>query len=278
MHKVISKDGTTIAYEKLGRGPPLILVDGAFCSRSFGPMPELAKALSDRFTVVYYDRRGRGDSTDAGVVDVEREVDDIDALVGAVGGEAFVYGCSSGAVLAVRAVARGGFVAKKLVVYEAPLSLDGTNFPSPADWGEQIAVLVKRDRRGDAVKLFMRVVGTPRFAIFMMSNLMPKIWKQLCAVAHTLPYDFAILGDTQRGGPLPDELAQKLAAIRVPTLALSGGKSPPFMKHAAEVIANGVVDGRSAVIAGQDHNVAAKAVAPVIADFFVGATAHRQAA
>lgn len=280
MQKVISKDGTAIAYEKLGSGPPLILIDGAFCSRSFGPMPELAKELSQRFTVVHYDRRGRGDSGDGSAGDLahvkDREIEDVDALVAVLGGEAFVYGTSSGAMLALRAVAAGHFTATKLAMYEAPLSLDGTNFPSPADWAEQIRGFVQNDQRADAVKMFMRVVGTPRFAIFMMSNLMPKIWKNLCGVAHTLPYDFALLGDTQRGGPLPDELAQTLGRVRVPTLTLSGGKSPPYMKHTAEVLARGIAGGKSAVVAGQDHAVKTKAIAPVLVDFFVGAAAHHQ--
>lgn len=277
MQKVISKDGTSIAYEKRGSGPPLLLIDGAFCSRSFGPMPDLAKALSDRFTVVHYDRRGRGDSGDASAGDlahvVDREIEDVDALVAALGGEACVYGISSGAMLALRAVAAGRFKATRLALYEAPLSLDGTNHPQPADWIEQIHGFVKNGQRGDAVKLFMRVVGTPRFAIFMMSNLMPKVWKNLCAVAHTLPHDFALLGDTQRGGPVPQELVTTMARVRTPTLVLSGGKSPPYMKHTAEVLAKGVVDGTSAVVPGQDHNVSAKAMAPVLAEFFGGAGA-----
>lgn len=282
MQKVISKDGTAIACEKHGSGPPLLLVDGAFCSRSFGPMPDLSKALRDRFTVVHYDRRGRGDSGNGSVGHeadiVAREIDDIVALVDDLGGEAFVYGTSSGAVLAARAVAARRFKTTKLVVYEPPLALDGQHTPSPPDYIAQIHRMVAADQRGDAVKLFMRAVGTPRFAVFMMSKLMPKIWKNLCGVAHTLPYDFAILGDTQRGGAMPDELARTLASITVPTLALSGGKSPPWMKHAAEAVAKGVKDGRSAVVAGQDHNVAAKAVAPFVIDFFVGAGVERAAA
>jgi pimeloyl-ACP methyl ester carboxylesterase len=274
MKTVTSRDGTRIAYEQLGSGPPLLLVDGAFCRRAFGPMPALAALLQDRFTVVHYDRRGRGDSTDAApgapgkpVVDVvDREIDDVRALVDAVGGEAYVYGTSSGAVLAARAVA-AGVKAKKLALYEAPLALDGTYQPQPPDVVEKIAAAVAADRRGDAVKLFMRSVGVPALGVFFMS-LMPSVFKGLKAVAHTLPYDYAVLGDTQRGGPLPAELAQKLAAITAPTLALSGGKSPAWMKHAAETIAGAVKDGRSDVIAGQAHDVAAKAIAPALVEFF----------
>lgn len=278
MNTVISKDGTPIAYEKNGSGPVLLLVDGAFCRREFGPMKDLSKALSDRFTVVHYDRRGRGDSGDGAVYAVDREIEDINALVAAHGGEAFVYGCSSGAVLAARAVAAGGFKTTKLCVYEPPLALDGTHAPQPTDFIEQIARMIADDKRGDAVKLFMKVVGTPGFAIFMMSTFMPSIWKGLKSVAHTLPYDFAVLGDTQRGAPLPDELKTKLASITAPTLALSGGKSPRWLTHAAEVVGKAVRNGKSGVVPGQDHNVAAKAVAPVLVEFFVGAAQTRAAA
>lgn len=279
MKTVTSKDGTTIAYEKMGSGPPLLLIDGAFCMRSFGPMPKLAPLLAPHFTVVHYDRRGRGDSTDAApnAADVaQREIDDVRALVDMMGGEAHMYGCSSGAMLALRAVA-AGVKATKLALYEAPLSLDGTRVPNPIDWQEQIRAMLARDDRSGAVKLFMKTVGMPGFAIAMMSIMMPGIWRQLRGVAHTLPYDFAQLGDTQRGAAMPDELVQACAKVRVPTLVASGGKSPPYMAHAAKRLAECIgASAKTHVVPKQDHNVSEKAIAPVLLEHF-GATSSSNA-
>jgi pimeloyl-ACP methyl ester carboxylesterase len=265
MNMVTSKDGTRITCQRIGSGPPLILVDGAFCRRSFGPMPALAKQLAPHFTVTFYDRRGRGDSGDAPTYEVDREIEDIAALVDSIGGEAFVYGTSSGAVLAARAVA-AGVKATKLAIYEPPLSLDGTHFPDPPDFVQQITAMLAADRRGEAVKLFMKVVGVPRFGILMM-QLMP-VFSGLKRTAHTLPYDFQILGDTQRGGPLPAELEHALKSITASTLVMAGGKSPPYLKHAARRVAETIPGGRSTIVPGQTHNASAKALAPGLIEFF----------
>jgi pimeloyl-ACP methyl ester carboxylesterase len=266
MKTVTSSDGTTIAYEQLGSGSPLLLVDGALCSRSFGPMPALAALLKEHFTVVHYDRRGRGDSGDSPTYAVAKEIDDIKALVAAMGGEAFIYGASSGAVLAARAVA-GGVRAKKLAMFEPPLALDGKHCPEPKDYIEQIKDHLRAGRRVDAIKLFMKVVGVPGFAVFVM-QFMP-MFKGLKAIAHTLPYDFAILGDTQRGGPLPDELQNTLRAVTVPTLVAAGGKSPDWFKHSARVVAEQFGgEKHTAIVPGQNHNASAKAIAPMLIELF----------
>lgn len=261
-----SKDGTTIAYDRVGNGPPLVLVDGAFCYRGFGPMPKLAPLLAKHFTVFFYDRRGRGESGGASPYAVDREIEDLGAIVDAAGGSAFLYGISSGAVLAMRAVA-SGVRAERLVVYEPPFALDGTRFPDPPDYREQIGSMIAAGQRDAAVKLFMKVVGAPAFVIFMM-RLFPNVWPKLRAVAHTLPYDLAVLGDTQRGAPLPADLRQELASIATPTLSLVGGKSPEWMHHAAKVVSQAIAGASLRVIAGQDHNVAAKAIAPLLIEFF----------
>lgn len=276
MKTVTSSDSTTIAYEQIGSGPPLLLVDGAFCSRAFGPMPALAKLLQDRFTVVTYDRRGRGGSGDNQPYSVTKEIDDIRALVAAMGGEAFIYGTSSGAVLAARAVA-AGVKAKKLVMYEPPLALDGTHYPKPADYTDQIKALLRADRRADAIKLFMKVVGVPGFVVFIM-GLLP-MFKGLKAVAHTLPYDFAVLGDTQRGGPLPEEFSNALRSVTVPTLVAAGGKSADWFKHTARVVSEQFGgEKHTAIVPGQNHNASAKAVAPMLIDFFAPEAAATRAA
>ena len=266
MSVATSSDGTRIGYQVQGSGPPLLLVDGAFCSRAFGPMPALAPLLSSRFSVVTFDRRGRGESGDTAPYAVERELEDLTAVAAAVGGPLFVYGTSSGAVLAARAV-DSGLPAAKLVLHEPPLALDGTHAPAPADFRERIAEHLKAGRRSEAVKVFMRVVGVPGIGIFFM-RLMPGVWPKLRAVAHTLPYDFAILGDTQSGGPMPAELGAVLSSLRLPTLLLVGGKSPPWMHHAAQRLADQIAGATLRVLPGQTHNVSAKAVAPALIEHF----------
>jgi hypothetical protein len=166
-----SRDGTTITYEKVGSGRAVVLVDGAFCRRTFGPMPDLAKALASKSTVYHYDRCGRGDSEDHKVYDPAREVEDLDAVVQATGEAPFLYGISSGAALALRAVASGVTV-KKLVVFEVPFILDNTHTPDPPDFRERIGEMLQRDDRTGAIKVFMRVVGVPAIGIFFM-RLMP---------------------------------------------------------------------------------------------------------
>ena len=159
MEKVISKDGTPIAFDRSGSGPALILVDGAMCSRGFGPMPPLAKALASRFTVYHYDRRGRGDSGDGFAYEVQREIEDLDAVVQKAGGSAMVFGISSGAALAAEA-ARQLRGIRRLALYEAPYVIDNTHEPLPPTFIADIKALVASNRRGAAVKKFMRYVGS----------------------------------------------------------------------------------------------------------------------
>jgi len=271
MNTLTSKDGTRIAYEELGSGPPVVLVDGAFCGRTFGPMPALAKLLAPHFTVFHYDRRGRGGSSDTQPYAIERELEDLAAVFTLAASrsahrKAYLYGISSGAALALRG-AGGGLPVDKLVVYEPPFALDGTRTPDPPDFRERIATFIERGDRDGAVKLFMKVVGVPAFGIFFM-RLMPNVWPKLRAVAHTLPYDFAALGETQTGGAMPDELVAKLRAISAPTLALVGGKSPPWMEHSVKRVAESIAGASADTVAGQDHNIAAAAIAPRLINYF----------
>ena len=207
MGKVLSIDGTAIAFERAGQGPPLILVDGALCSRSFGPMPKLAPLLTSRFTVYTYDRRGRGESGDTRPYAVEREIENIQALMREAGAPAFLLGLSSGAARAAEAAARG-LPIERLALYEPPYMVDPGAPRPPADYEIQLRTLVAGGRRGDAVRLFMRVVGLPRFLVAVM-RFFP-MWPKLEAVAHTLAYDAAVMD----GFTLP---ARRLASIAVPT-------------------------------------------------------------
>src|SRR5258708_6948753 len=200
MKTVTSKDGTTIAYDQVGNGPAVILVDGALCYRASGPSGPLAALLAPRFTVLTYDRRGRGDSTDTPPYAVEREIEDLEALLNAAGGSAFVYGISSGAALALEA-ANQGLAIKKLALYEAPFIVDDSLPPRPDNYLAHMDELIAANRRGDAVKLFMKTVGVPGIFITMM-RFMPA-WSKLTAVAHTLPYDFRIMRKTGPPNPFP---------------------------------------------------------------------------
>ena len=264
MEKVFSKDGTAIAFERAGKGPAIILVDGALCYRASGPMAPLAALLAPRFTVFTYDRRGRGESGDTSPYAVEREVDDIDALIKAAGGSAFVYGISSGAGLALEAANRR-LAITKLALYEAPFIVDDSRPPVPADFVQQLERLLAEGRRGNAVRLFMKAVGVPAVLVALM-RFMPA-WSRLTGVAHTLPYDMTIVLDNQRGKPLP---VTRWTSATAPTLVVAGGKSPAWMRNAMQALARVIPNAKHYTLEGQTHMVSAKVLAPVLVEFFGG--------
>jgi pimeloyl-ACP methyl ester carboxylesterase len=260
-----SADGTRIAYEATGSGPALVLVDGALCQRAMGPARGLAKALAGDFTVYAYDRRGRGES-DAGTQPyrADREIEDLCAVIDVAGGTAHVFGASSGAALALDAAAAGAGI-DRLAIYEAPFILDDTHAPNDIDLPRQLQDLVDADRRGDAVKRFMRLVGVPAPFIGLM-RVMPA-WKKMTGVAHTLPYDMSIVIGHQQGEPLP---AGRYADVSVPTLVIAGGKSPDYMRNAQARIAESVPEAELTTLDGQTHMVKAKVTAPIVTEFLLG--------
>ncbi|MGN6638132.1 MAG: alpha/beta fold hydrolase [Mucilaginibacter sp.] len=259
MEKAISKDATPIAYDVTGSGSPIILVDGALCSRNFGPMPKLAPILAEHFTVFGYDRRGRNQSGDTKPYAADREIEDIDALIKEAGGSAYVYGVSSGAALSIAAAAKGLNITK-LALYEPPFRVDDEGHHAPPDSLQQLQKMIDEDRRGDAVKFFMKdMVGVPAFAVFMMT-LFP-IWKKLKAVAHTLPYDATVLGDLG----LPEDKAK---SIKIPTLIAGGDKSQVMLQHSVKTLAEVMPNNRLEILHGQTHNVSEKAIAPLLISFF----------
>jgi pimeloyl-ACP methyl ester carboxylesterase len=262
-----SSDGTAIAYESCGDGPPLILVDGALCYRKMGPSHALAEVLSEHFTVIRYDRRGRGDSADTAPYSAEREIEDLAALIDVAGGSAYVCGFSSGAVLALDAAARG-LPISALALYEPPFIVDDSRPPAAADYVEQLNTLLASKRRGDAVRLFMRHVGMPAPLVSLM-RFMPA-WGKLKRVAHTLPYDGEIMGDTQLGRPLP---AARWPGTKVRTLVIVGGKSPAFFHNGTRMLADLLPNAERRVLDGQTHMVKAKVLAPVLVDYFAGGRA-----
>ncbi|WJH36913.1 alpha/beta hydrolase [Paenibacillus sp. CC-CFT747] len=248
MHTTVSKDGTFIAYDRIGQGPALILVAGAFSYRKFPGQVHLAEQLAERFTVFNYDRRGRGDSGDTGPYSVEKEIEDLQAIIDAAGGSAYVYGLSSGAVLALRAAARGLNISK-LVLHEPPFVVKPEDRRPPKDLGKRVNGLVAEGRRAEAVKVFMTEgMGAPSFVVTML-RWMP-VWSQLMALAHTLPYDAALLDGYSEGKPLPTELTN---GVSMPALVLEGPESPASLRHAAQALAQALPQGKLVSKKGLGH-------------------------
>jgi pimeloyl-ACP methyl ester carboxylesterase len=264
MHKVTSKDGTTIAFDRAGSGPTLILTAGAFSYRGFSWLVELSSLLAKDFTVINYDRRGRGDSTDNAPYAIDREIEDLQALIDDNGGSAYVWGLSSGAVLALRAAAAGLNI-KKLALFEPPFAVDETAIIPPGDWVQRLTELVAAADRPGAIKYMMtKGMGAPGFVVTMM-RIMP-VWSKLVAVANTLPYDAAMLDGYLTGKPLTPE---QWAAVTVPTLVLAGSKSPAALRNAAQGLAAVLSDAQHISMAGQSHRkLAMNLLAPLLAEFF----------
>jgi pimeloyl-ACP methyl ester carboxylesterase len=260
MEKVTSKDGTQIAYDRQGTGPAVILVDGALCYRSFGPMPGLAQLLAPHFTVYNYDRRGRGDSGDTKPYSVEREVEDIEALIDEAGGSAYACGLSSGAALALEAAIKLGNKVKKLAMYEAPYAADNAAQQTWKEYNRQLTELLAEDRRGDAVALFMKMVGTPVDQIEGMRR--SPMWTMFEAVAPTLAYDSAVLG---KGHAAPVE---RVGTVTVPTLVMNGGASFAFMYDIAQALSKAMPNAQLRTLDGQRHDVNLEVLAPVLVEFF----------
>ena len=261
METITSRDGTAIAMDRLGTGPALILVDGAMCSRSFGPMPSLAKELAAHFTVYHYDRRGRGDSGIGTAYDVQREIEDLDAVLQHAGGSAMVFGISSGAALAGEAVRQLRGI-RRLALYEAPYVIDDTHEPLPPDFIAETRAFVASGDRSAAVKKFMRYVGTPGFAVFVMA-LLP-MWRKLTKIAHTLPNDLEIIAPHHQGRPFPPG---KWSMVTVPVLVMAGGKSPAYMQNSMKAWANAFPNAVHKTLAGQTHMVKQDVLAPALIEF-----------
>lgn len=276
---VTSKDGTTIAFDQYGQGPAIILVTGALGVRSPHPMSrQLPELLSQQFTVIDYDRRGRGDSGDTPPYAVQREVEDIDALIDAAGGSAFLYGISSGAVLALEAASKLTDKVKKLALYEPPFIIDDSRPPVPKDYVEQLNAAIAAGRPGDAVEIFMtKALLIPRDFVAQMrhapmsksfgddAGMKPPEWADMEKVAHTLAYDGMVMGDTMSGKSLP---AKKWFANVAATLVITGGNSEAFFHDGAKVLVNDLPHAQHRILEGQDHAVSPAALAPVLIEFF----------
>lgn len=254
---VTSMDGTKIAFDRLGQGRPVVVVSGMLCDRR--TTRELAERLAQRFSVINYDRRGRGESGDTGPYAVAREVEDLGALIEEAGGSASVYGHSSGAGLALNAAA-GGLPITRLVLHEPPYGPDDEESTRGAkQLAGKVRAAVEDDRRADAITLFMADMGMPPETVEGIGSD-----PTLQAVAPTMPYDFEVMGDFDRGGTIPEDLVR---AIDIPTLVLAGGASPAFFRDTAARIAEILPDGTHTILEGQDHGAPAGVVAPVVAAF-----------
>jgi pimeloyl-ACP methyl ester carboxylesterase len=257
MSIALSKDGTKIVYRKTGKGPLIILVDGAFCSKDFGPMPKLSPLLSEHFTVISYDRRARGESGDTKPYTIEREIEDLQALIEQNGGSAYLFGISSGAILALRAVSHGLRV-PKLVLFEPPFVTNKNLIRSPNAYDE-LTRLVDDGKRGDAVKFYLRkVMGVPAFLPFVL-QLTPN-WSKMKANANSLPYDAAVCGDFE----IPENLRSSVA---IPVLVIDSTKSPEILRSAVEATVRALPNATRKSLKGSIHDVPPKTLVPELAEF-----------
>ena len=244
--RISSADGTQIAVEAVGQGRPVVLIGGAFNDRR--TMAGLARVLSPFYSAVTYDRRGRGDSGDeSGVYSADREIEDLRAVISHVGGAAFLFGHSSGAVLALEAAIRG-LPAGKVAAYETPFIPDGSR-PRPApDVMERLVAFVKAGDSDGATALFQtEVIGLPTEVVEGMRH--SDMWGYLTGLAHSLPYDYALF---EPGCPVP---SARLANVGVPALAIAGTNTFPWLAAAARQVADAIPGARFLSLQGQDHGV-----------------------
>ena len=260
---IASTDGTTIAFERTGRGPSVLLIGGALSDRSAAG--ELVEQLSPSLSTIAYDRRGRGESGDTPPHAVEREVEDAGTLIDAVGGSSFVFGHSSGGVLALELARTRPGAVTKLALYEPPFIVDDTRPPLPNDYVEHLDELVAAGRRGDAVAYFLtNGPGVPEEQVEGMRG--QPFWGGMESVAHTIAYDGRIMGETMDGSPGP---LRRWASVTTPTLLMDGGASPPWQRHGVLALAEVLPNVEHRTLEGQIHGPDPTVLAPVILEFFL---------
>ncbi len=257
METTRSKDGTILAYDTFGDGPPLIYIAGATCFRSYAPIREDALAFASEFTVYNYDRRGRGDSGDTPPYALEREIEDIEAMIEAAGGTAYLYGHSSGAVLALEAALRLSGSVERVVVYDPSYVHDEAERRSYDELSREVHALLNAGTPAKALRTFLIGIGMPRLFAWLLP-LFPG-WKTMRALAPTLAYDIALTKD------LPP--VERAATLTVPTQIVVGEKSPASIHRVADQLAQAIPGSRLERLAGQDHMVNAKALLPVLSRF-----------
>ena len=259
----VSADGTVIAFTAWGEGEPLIIIDGATAYPAINPTnEELGRLLSDEFRTYAYDRRGRGESTDTAPYAVEREIEDLAALIEVAGAPATVFGWSSGAVLALDAAA-AGLPIKRLALFEPPFVVDDSRPPLPADYVERLDAAVADGRPGDAAELFMTAAaGMPAEAVDGVRQ--SDFWPVMEAVAPTISYDGRIMGTTMSGDPLPSD---RWAAVTVPTLVMHGTGTFPSIVAAAQALAELLPTATLRPVEGEQHSAPADVLAAALLAF-----------
>jgi pimeloyl-ACP methyl ester carboxylesterase len=263
MARVTSKDGTTIAFEKAGSGPAVIIVNGALAHRNLFGDKALVERLSKHFTTYVYDGRGRGESTDVQPYAVEREIEDIESLINEAGGRAYLYGPSGGAALALQAAAKlGQAKVQKLVLYEPPYGLERQQFDKLK---QRVNELIRKGQPGEAAAFHLSAVGTPPDVLEGMKSS-PE-WEAIKKIDFTLAYDYEVLGD----GAIPRDIVK---AIAVPTLVMDGEKGVPFIHATVDQIAKLIPRAQRKTLKGQTHQAEADAVAPVLIEFFTGVSSR----
>jgi pimeloyl-ACP methyl ester carboxylesterase len=255
MRKVVSRDGTTIAYEKTGDGPPIVLLGGAF--RDHTIFTPFIPVLAPHFTTYVYDRRGRGESGNAPTWSVEREVEDLEAVIAEAGGEAAVFGGSGGAILALEAAMAGAPITK-LVAFEPPYRVEGISPPMPDDFTEHLRSLLKAEKRGEAAEYFLTEMGDFSPELIAEWRQSP-IWPANEAMAHTLLYDTAMcLGGLR---------VEQLAKTEVPTLVINSDKSYDWLEKVAQATAAALPNGRHLRLPGVWHRVPIEVLGPAVIEF-----------
>lgn len=257
MKTVRSNDGTILAYDTLGGGPPLIFITGASCFRNFMPVLQDAKGFAKEFTVYNYDRRGRGDSSDTQPYAIEREVEDIAAMIDAAGGKASLYGHSSGAVLALEAALRLADKVEKVVLYDPPYVHNKAEKAKYGELSKEVHALLDDGKNGPAMRTFLKGIGMPKFFVYLMP-LMPG-WKTMRKLAPTLAYDIELTRD------LPP--IARAIQVTVPMQIVVGEKSPESVKSSAKQLADAMPNVTLMTLSGQDHMVSAKALLPLLTKF-----------
>jgi pimeloyl-ACP methyl ester carboxylesterase len=265
MDQVFSSDGTRIAFDRYGGGPPLVLVGGAFQHRAIDlTSAGLAKLLAPQFSVYVYDRRGRGDSGDTAPYHVEREIEDLAALIDGAGGSAHVFGMSSGGALALHAAAAGAPMLT-LSLFEPPFIVDGSRTVPPPDLAARYTELATSGRRDEAVELFLTAaVELPPEVIAQLRGA--PVWPALESVAHTLAYDAAVMDETMTGSPTA---LRRWASVDVPALVLDGGDSPAWARNAVQALVDTLPNARRVTLEGQTHQVSADVLAPALREFLM---------
>ncbi|WP_414853894.1 alpha/beta fold hydrolase [Brevibacillus sp. IT-7CA2] len=257
MKTIQSKDGTTLAYDVYGSGPALLFITGATCFRSFEPVLHDAHVFAEQFTVYHYDRRGRGDSGNTLPYAFEREIEDIEAMIDAAGGTAYLYGHSSGAILALEAAMKLGDKVSKLVLYDASYSSNEVDQREFNELGQSVNNLLDTGDHSEAISLFLEGIGIPKEVIFYMQQS-PQ-WETMVALAPTLAYDISLASDLP---PL-----EKAHHLRVPTLIIVGEKSPASLHDVASQLSQAIPHAQCSQLADQDHMPNPTVLLPLLTGF-----------